>query len=582
MIFQKIRTRTAFRFIKFLLPYWWQELIVLFCVLFTTVGSLVPPYLFKIIIDDILLPKQLEWLILAISVLAGIMLAKLVVSSLSDYLYAWVNNRIVRDLRIALFNHLMTVPLNFHNQQNTGDIIFRLNHDVGVIQAVLSASALRFLHNSLTLIGLIAVLCWMNVELFLLSMVVVPFFVLNLIYFQPKIKRTVEAIQQKGSDIYSYAIERLNNIELVQLHNCYEHETSRFHSALNGLIRSIMRNAFYWISMGTISSGLATLVPVFIMGWGGYQVIQGAVTIGTLVAFLRYTSHLFGPLEDLHDLYMDLVRASVSMNRVFEFLQVPTQTETHSGQRPFIYQHAIVLRDIHLHFDDKPVLKGVDFELVKGNTYALVGASGSGKTTIANLLCGFYHPDKGHILVDGVPLQEISLYDLRQYIGLVSQNVHLFDDTIWENIRYGNFDRKPAEIKRIAYQAGLDGHLDLQGQIGEQGVQLSGGQKQRITLARTLLRQAELLILDEAAAAIDSASEQALLAHIRQLYANKTILLISHRISVVREVDEVICIADGKVVEQGRPRSLLDKQGYFWQLFQNQLEPTPDSLAQRP
>ncbi len=549
-------------------------------VLFTTITSLVPPYLFKIIIDDILLPKQLEWLVLAISVLAGIMLVKSIVSSVSNYLYAWVSNRIVRDLRIKLFNHLMTVPLNFHNQQNTGDIIFRLNHDVGVIQSVLSASVLRFLHNSLTLIGLIAVLCWMDVDLFLLSMIVVPFFVLNLIYFQPKIKKTVEAIQQKGSDIYSYAIERLNNIQLVQLNNCYGHETSRFRSTLNGLIRSIMRNAFYWISMGTISSGLAALVPVFIMGWGGYQVIQGAMTIGTLVAFLRYTSHLFGPLEDLHDLYMDLVRASVSMNRVFEFLQVPTQTETHKGQRSFIYQHTIVLRDIHLHFDDKPVLKGVDFELAKGKTYALVGASGSGKTTIANLLCGFYQADKGHILVDGVPLQEISLHDLRQHIGLVSQNIHLFDDTVWENIRYGNFDRKPAEIKRIAYQAGLDGHLDLQGQIGEQGVQLSGGQKQRITLARTLLRQAELLILDEAAAAIDSASEQALLAHIRHLYADKTILLISHRISVVREVDEVICIADGKVVEQGRPRSLLDKQGYFWQLFQNQLEPTPDTLAQ--
>ena len=582
MISQKIRTLTAFRFIKFLLPYWWQELLVLFGVLFTTISSLVPPYLFKVIIDDILLPKQLEWLTLAISVLAGITLAKLVVSSVSNYLYAWVSNRIVRDLRIKLFNHLMTVPLHFHNRQNTGDIIFRLNHDVGVIQSALSASALRFLHNSLTLIGLTAVLCWMNVDLFLLSMVVVPLFVLNLIYFQPKIKKAVEVIQQKGSDIYSYAIERLNNIQLVQLNNCYEHETIRFRSALNGLIRSIMRNAFYWISMGTISSGLAALVPIFIMGWGGYQVIQGAMTVGTLVAFLRYTSHLFGPLEDLHDLYMDLVRASVSMNRVFEFLQVPTQTEAHRGKRSFIYQHTIVLRDIHLHFDDKPVLKGVDFELVKGKTYALVGASGSGKTTIANLLCGFYQPDKGHILVDGVPLQEISLHDLRQHIGLVSQSIYLFDDTIWENIRYGNFDRESAEIKRIAYQTGLDGHLDLQGQIGEQGVQLSGGQKQRITLARTLLRQTELLILDEAAAALDSASEQALLAHIRQRYADKTILLISHRISVVREVDEVICIADGKVVEQGCPRSLLDKQGYFWQLFQNQLEPTPDSLAHRP
>lgn len=377
----------------------------------------------------------------------------------------------------------------------------------------------------------------------------------------------------------SYTIERFNNIQLVQLHNCYGHEMNRFRSALDGLIRSIMRNAFYWISMGAVSSGLTALVPIFIMGWGGYQVIQDAMTVGTLVAFLRYTSRLFGPLEDLHNLYMQLVRASVSMKRVFEFLQVPAQTETHSGQRPFIYQHTIALRDIHLHFDEKSALKGVDLELVKGKTYALVGASGSGKTTIANLLCGFYQPDKGHILVDGVPLQEISLHDLRQHIGLVSQNIHLFDDTIWENIRYGNFDREPDEIKRVVHQVGLDGRMDLQGKIGEQGGQLSGGQKQRITLARALLRQAELLILDEAVAALDSASEQAIFSHIRQHYTDKTVLLISHRLSAVQDVDEVICLADGKVVEQAHPAILLEKQGYFWQLFQNQLEPTPDSLA---
>ncbi|MYB72021.1 MAG: ABC transporter ATP-binding protein [Gemmatimonadetes bacterium] len=198
----KTHKSTAFYFIKFLMPYWWQGLIVLVCILFTTVSSLIPPYLLKVIIDDILLPKQLEWLILAVSVLAGLMLAELVISSVSDYLYAWISNCIVRDLRIDLFSHLMTVALDFHNRQNTGDVVFRLSNDIGVIQSVLSASVLRFLYSFLTLIGLIAVLCWMAVDLFLLSMAVVPFFVLNLIYFQPQIKKVVEVIQHKGSDIY--------------------------------------------------------------------------------------------------------------------------------------------------------------------------------------------------------------------------------------------------------------------------------------------------------------------------------------------------------------------------------------------
>ncbi|MXY80792.1 MAG: ABC transporter ATP-binding protein, partial [Gemmatimonadetes bacterium] len=170
--------------------------------LFTTVSSLITTYLINVIIDDILLPKLFEWLILAVSVLAGLMLAELVISSVSDYLYAWISNCIVRDLRIDLFSHLMTVALDFHNRQNTGDVVFRLSNDIGVIQSVLSASVLRFLYSFLTLIGLIAVLCWMAVDLFLLSMAVVPFFVLNLIYFQPQIKKVVEVIQHKGSDIY--------------------------------------------------------------------------------------------------------------------------------------------------------------------------------------------------------------------------------------------------------------------------------------------------------------------------------------------------------------------------------------------
>lgn len=558
-------------FLRFLIPYWFQGLIVLLCVLCTTAGSLAPPYITKIIIDDILPNKQFYPLLIALAIMLSIIGTSLILSFASDYLYAWASNRIVRNIRVDLFQHLMNLPLGFHHRQQTGELVFRLNNDVGVVQSVLTSSVLRFLHSVLILIGLVAVLCYLNVTLFLFSIVVIPLFVANLLYFQPKIRKVVESIQQQGAGLSSYAIERFNLVSLIQLSNSDGHETGRFRSALNDLIASVMRNVLYSTSMGTVSSGLVAVTPVFILGWGGYNVMQGAMTLGTLIAFLQYTTRLFNPVQSLHNLYMDLVRGLVSMRRVLEFMQLPTQEATHAGHKPFIYDHTIEFQDVHFHFDDQPVLRGVNLNLTKGKTYALVGASGSGKTTLANMSCGFYQPDRGGILIDGVPLEDIQLREVRSHIGLVSQQVHLFDDTIWDNIRYGSFEREPTDIERVIEQVGLNG-LDVQAKIGEQGVQLSGGQKQRIALARTLLQPVDLLILDEATAALDAESEAALFRRVQQLYREQTILLISHRLSAVQGVDEIICLANGRVVEQGPPEVLRQHQGYYTQFVQHQQE----------
>jgi len=554
-----------------MIPYWYQGLFVLLCVLCTTIGSLAPPYITKIIIDDILPTKQFYQLLIALAVMLSIIGTSLILSFASDYLYAWASNHIVRNIRVDLFQHLMNLPLDFHQRQQTGELVFRLNSDVGVVQSVLTSSVLRFLHGVLILIGLVAVLCYMNVTLFLFSIVVVPFFVANLLYFQPKIRKVVESLQQQGAGLSSYAIERFNLVSLIQHSNSDGHETGRFRSALNDLISTVMRNVLYSTSMGTISSGLVSVTPIFILGWGGYQVMQDAMTLGTLIAFLQYTTRLFNPVQSLHNLYMDLVRGLVSMRRVLEFMQFPTQEATHTGRQPFSYNRTIEFQDVHFRFDDQPVLQGINLNLTKGKTYALVGASGSGKTTLANLLCAFYTPDQGRILIDGVPLEEIKLREVRSHIGLVSQQVHLFDDTIWDNIRYGNFERESADIERVIDLVGLNG-LDVQAKVGEQGVQLSGGQKQRIALARTLLQPVDLLILDEATAALDAESEAALFHRVQQLYREQTILLISHRLSAVQGVDEVLCLADGRVVEQGPPEVLRQRPGYYTRFVEHQQE----------
>ncbi|MDE3256918.1 MAG: ABC transporter ATP-binding protein [Gemmatimonadota bacterium] len=560
------------QFARFLIPYWFSGFVVLICLVFSTVSSLAPPYVTKLIIDEILPTKRHSVLGFAIGILLAIILLNLVLTLVSEYLYAWAGNRIIRDIRIELYRHIIDLPLTFHNRQSAGDLIFRLNNDVRVVQSVLTSSVLGLLHHTLTLIGLVIMLCWLNTELFLLSVVVFPFLAGNLVYFQPRIKRTVESVQQQGSDISSHVIERFNHVPLIQLTNRSEYETAYFRTVLDRLIGSIMQNVTYSVSMATVSSFLVAVVPLLILGWGGYHVMQGVMTLGALIAFMQYASRLFRPVHGLHNLYIGLVRGLVSMRRVLEFMQVRTHVEAHGGRRPFVYDRNIEFKEVHFSFEGRAVLQGVNLNLIKGNTYALVGVSGGGKTTLANLLCGFYSPDRGCIRVDGVPLKEIALRELRQHVGLVSQRVHLFHDSIWENIRYGAYSQETQEIERVIRNVRLDG-LDLHAEIGDQGAQLSGGQQQRIAMARALLRPVELLILDEATAALDPASEEAIIQYVRRSLHGKTLLMISHRLSVVRDVDEVIFLDKGRVVDQGPPNTLLTSKGYFAQFFQRQQEP---------
>ena len=516
----------------------------------------------KIIIDDALPARQLYPLLLLICLLLCITALRLILSFSAEYLYSWAGNHLVRDIRIELFQHLLNLPIGFQHRQQTGELVFRLNSDVGVVQSVVTSSVLRFVHSVLTLVGLVAVLCSLDTTLFLFSTSVIPFFILNLLFFQPRIRKVAESLQEQGAALSSFAIERFNNVPLIQIFNGQDYEASRFRSALNGLIATAMRSVRYSISMATVSSGLVVVAPAVILGWGGYQVMKGAITLGTLIAVLQYTRLLFGPVQGLHDLYADLVRGLVSMRRVLEFTRIPTQEATHKGCRTFVYNHTIEFQDVHFRYDSQPVLQGLNFRLTKGRTYALVGVSGSGKTTLAHLLCGFYRADQGRILVDGVPLEEISLRDLREHVGLVSQQVHLFDVTIRDNILYGFLEEEPAEVEQVIEEVGLSG-LHLEEKIGEQGMQLSGGQQQRVALARTLLRRLDLLILDEATSALDAESEEEILFRVRQRFRARTILLISHRLSAVQGVDEVICLFEGRVVEQGPPAHLLARQGYY-------------------
>lgn len=577
-IFNLSKQRHIFyHFLKFLKPYWVHQSIVFVLLVLGTVSSLAFPYIMKIIIDDVFPNEDYELLIFILLLLLGITVGNIIIGFCSNYLFAYINNRIMLDIRSHLFNHLIQLPLSFYDRNKSGDVVYRMSNEVDRIQSFITSSALSLVHSLLTLLGLTVALCWLNWQLFLVSIIVIPFLVLNIRYFQPKIRDITERGQKKGAEVMSYLIERFESVQLIQVYNAYHYENNRLWSQLNDLLSINMQNVTCSGAMRSISRFLTSLTPAIILGWGGHKVMLGVMSLGALVAFLQYLSRLFAPFRNLNRLYVELIRVSVSMKRVFEFLEIDIQKRSDSSvTSPFSFQKEIAFTNLNFGYNGQPVLQDFNLRLEKGKKYALVGSSGCGKSSLVNVLCRFYESETGAITIDHTPITNIKLYDLRERIGLVTQENQVFHDTIWDNIRYSKPESTPEEINRAIRIAGLDefiekaedGVLTL---IGDRGNTLSAGQKQRIAIARAILRDSDILILDEATSALDSESEGEIIANLQNLYENKTMVVISHRLSTIQQVDEVICLDEGRVVEKGTHEDLVEKKGHYWHLFRKQL-----------
>ena len=566
-----------YHFLKFLKPYWVHESVVFALMILGTISSLAFPYIMKIIIDDVFPNKDYELLIFILFLLLGVTAGNIIISFCSNYLFAWIKNRIMLDIRSHLFDHLIQLPLSFYDRNKSGDIVYRMSNEVDRIQSFITSSALSLIHSLLTLLGLTVALCWLNWQLFLVSIIVIPFLVLNIRYFQPKIKDITERGRKKGSEVMSYLIERFETVQLIQVYNAYHYENNRLWSQLNDLLSINMQNVTYSGAMRSISRFLTSLTPAIILGWGGHKVMLGVMSLGALVAFLQYLSRLFAPFRNLNRLYVDLIRVSVSMKRVFEFLEIDIQKITDgSATSLFSFQKEIAFTNLNFGYNGKTVLQNFSLRLEKGKKYALVGSSGCGKSSLVNLLCRFYELNTGMITIDHTPLPNIKLYDLRAHIGLVTQENQVFHDTIWDNIRYGKPESTPEEINRAIRLIGLDGFIENAEDgaltlIGDRGNTLSAGQRQRIAIARAILKDSDILILDEATSALDSESEGEIIANLQDLYEDKTMIVISHRLSTIQQVDEIICLDEGRVVEKGPHEELMEKKGHYWRLFRKQL-----------
>lgn len=565
------------KFISYLKPYWFKELILFLLMVMGSLAGLASPYILKLIIDEVFPSKDYEYLLQILGVLLGINILRIAVNFSSSYLYTWVSNHIMKDMRLELFGHFIKLPMSFFDKNKTGDILHRVNNEVNTIQNIITGSVLRFVNNSLTVLGLTIALCWLNYKLFLIAVIALPFVLINTIYFQPKIQEIIKKSREKESDTLSFFIERFENVKLIKTYLTFETENLKLYHLLNKLINLNLKNTVLTSATRGISTFLISISPLFILYWGGKQVMLSAMTIGSLVAFLQYLNRLYNPMRDLMGLYFDMIRALVSMKRVFEFLNAPQEKESQNQKTQISLSTNICFEQIKFGFNGKTVLKDVNLELIQGKKYALVGRSGCGKSTLINLLCQFYSSEAGNIYFNQTNIKEIDRNYLRSKIALISQDNQLFHDSIFENIAYGGNNITMSDVEKAAQFAGIHEHVvtleeKYKAQVGDKGTRLSGGQKQRIAIARAILKKADIIILDEATSGLDSESERSIFNNLVKLFNEKTMLFISHRLSTIKDVDEIVCMHNGQIVEQGPHANLINKKGFYWKLFQNQIE----------
>ena len=563
--------RRALDYVK---PHWRRLSLVLVLSLAGTALTLYTPYLSRDLVDDALLGRSTSALYRIIATFAVITLLSFALNVISGLRYTRVSAEILFDMRLDLYRHLQQLSPRFYAHMPLGQIVSRINNDIGEIQRVAAEVALASVSNVLFLAGTVGMLIYLDVRLFLVSLILLPPALWTLVRYRKRLEGSIAELRERSADIGTFLIDTLQGMRLTVGANAQEREVSRFRGKNDGFIDSLMamRKLTYY------SGGLPGLIIAagtsIVFLYGGLRVIEGTLSMGTMVAFTAYQMRLLGPVQALMDLYASIATARVSLRRVQQILDAPIEVVESRSALPLPQARG------HLRFDavsfsfgrGAPVLNGLDLEIQQGEVVALVGASGGGKSTIADLLVRQLDPDTGTILLDGMDLKELKLEDLRRQVVVVDQDPFIVNASIAENVRYAKPDASDAEVLEVMRAAGLADLLErmpekLQSPVGERGRALSAGERQRVAVARALLANPAVLVLDEATGALDPATEAQVIAGYQAIMQGRTTVIITHRLELARLADRVIVLERGRVIEEGSLDALLARAGPFSRLF---------------
>ncbi len=560
----------------FIKPYWKQGLFASILLVISTLLTIPIPLFTKYILDDVIVDKNIKLLTLIIIILTTLFILGGIVSFIQRYIFFTFEQRVILSIQHKLFNRVLRFPKSFFDSKHTGYLLSRLIGDVYRLRMLFSDTMVEIFTSILKFIGTVIILFVIHYKLALISMFILPFFITSVSVFGKKMKVLSHVVMEKSALVSRYLNESLAGLEIVKAFAAEKKESQKIYNSLSRSVdATVTQNTISSFSQFIISL-IGSIGTILVLWFGTREILANRLTIGSFMAFNGYLGYFYGPARFLTRINIHLQPSFAALERVFSLYElIPEDEEDNSKIKIKKLKGRVEFVNVSFSYNDKLVLRNISFKTNPGQFTAIVGPTGAGKSTLINLIISLYKVSKGKILFDGIDLERINLHSLRERIGIVSQETFLFDDTIANNIRYGNLNSEITDVIRAAKMANAhefiirlkDGYNTT---VGEKGVKLSVGQRQRISIARALLKDPDILIFDEPTSALDAITEKTIKDILFNKRLCKTIFVIAHRLSTVMKADMIVVLDRGRIVDTGTHKELIEQDGLYRNMCEEQ------------